>query len=267
MRPLTPPDLLARSTAIWVPTSAVLPPAAAAPLSGWSVPIFRGLAWPKASRHGAGTSMLAPRAPAVAAPTPSSRRRVTLPLYQKPSSFAQGSSFHCSAMSCPPLGRLVFLLRYGLERLLEDLNCPPDFFLPVNERDVELRGRLDDAAPDHLLGEGCVERAVGRERGAVVRNGPVGEVDLEDGRFPYNLGGEPRFAHRLGEPILEPRARREEALVGPGLAQLAERRQPRRRGDRVAVERAGLEDHLARAFQLLREVAHDVAAAHDGGQR
>src|SRR5213595_1201175 len=53
-RPLMPPDLLMRSTAICVPTSAVLPPAAAAPESGCSVPILYGLAWPKAARHGAG---------------------------------------------------------------------------------------------------------------------------------------------------------------------------------------------------------------------
>ncbi len=35
-----PPDLLIRSTAIWLPTSAVLPPAAAAPDRGWSEPIL-----------------------------------------------------------------------------------------------------------------------------------------------------------------------------------------------------------------------------------
>ena len=39
-RPLMPPDLLMRSTAICTPTSAVLPPAAAAPESGCSVPIL-----------------------------------------------------------------------------------------------------------------------------------------------------------------------------------------------------------------------------------
>src|SRR3989475_12873002 len=65
-RPLTPPDLLIRSTAIWVPTSAVFPPAAPVPESGWSTPTLNGLAWPKASRHGAGTSMVAPTAPAAA---------------------------------------------------------------------------------------------------------------------------------------------------------------------------------------------------------
>src|SRR6266566_5556322 len=83
-RPLMPPDLLMRSTAICVPTSAVLPPAAAAPESGCSVPTLYGLAWPKAACHGAGTSMLAPSAPA-AAPYPINRRRVTLPRYQNSS--------------------------------------------------------------------------------------------------------------------------------------------------------------------------------------
>jgi hypothetical protein len=39
-RPLMPPDLLMRSAAISMPTSAVRPPAAAAPERGWSDPIL-----------------------------------------------------------------------------------------------------------------------------------------------------------------------------------------------------------------------------------
>src|SRR5258708_38971162 len=78
-RPLMPPDLLMRSTAISTPTSAVLPPAAPAPESGCMVPSLYGLAWPKAARHGAGTNMVAPSSPP---PHPTRRRRVTLPLYQ-----------------------------------------------------------------------------------------------------------------------------------------------------------------------------------------
>src|SRR5262245_30532371 len=80
-----PPDLLMRSTAICTPTRADLPPAAAAPESGCSVPILYGLACPKAACHGAGTSMLAPSAPAAAEPYPINRRRVTLPRYQNAS--------------------------------------------------------------------------------------------------------------------------------------------------------------------------------------
>src|SRR6516165_7673263 len=83
-RPLTP-DLLMRSTAICTPTSAVLPPAAPAPESGCSVPILYGLAWPNAACHGAGTSMVAPSAPAAAEVYPISLRRVTLPRYQNAS--------------------------------------------------------------------------------------------------------------------------------------------------------------------------------------
>src|SRR5436190_23482332 len=94
-RPLIPPDLLMRSTAICVPTSAVLPPAAAAPASGCSVPILYGLAWPKAARHGAGTSMAAPSAPA---PYPISRRRVTLPRYQNSS--PQSGAVLLSVIAC-----------------------------------------------------------------------------------------------------------------------------------------------------------------------
>src|ERR1700693_917781 len=96
-RPLMPPALLMRSTAIWVPTRAVLPPAAAEPESGCSVPILYGLAWPKAACHGAGTSIVAPSAPALAALHPISRRRVTLPLYQNSS--LQSCVFSLSAIA------------------------------------------------------------------------------------------------------------------------------------------------------------------------
>src|SRR5262245_33249942 len=95
-RPLTPPEWLMRSTAICVPTSAVLPPAAPVPESGWSTPTLYGLAWPNASRHGAGTSIVAPRAPAVADVSARNLRRVVLPLHHM--SFAQGSSCHRSAI-------------------------------------------------------------------------------------------------------------------------------------------------------------------------
>src|SRR5499426_3712530 len=95
-RPLTPPDLLIRSVAICVPTSAVFPPAAPVPESGWSTPTLYGLAWPKASRQGAGTRMVAPIAPAAADESARNLRRVVLPLHHM--SFAQGSSCHRSVM-------------------------------------------------------------------------------------------------------------------------------------------------------------------------
>src|SRR5438552_18120219 len=97
-RPLRPPDLLMRSTAICTPTSAVLPPAAAVPESGWSVPTLNALACPKALRHHAGTATVAPSAPAAAAPKPRKRRLEVLPLYQKSSLWAHVSSFQLSAM-------------------------------------------------------------------------------------------------------------------------------------------------------------------------
>src|SRR6185295_7331739 len=98
-RPLTPPMPLMRSTAICTPTSAVLPPAAPAPDSWLIAPTLYGFAWPNAARHGAGTSISAPIAPP---PQPTTRRRLTLPLYQK--SCAQSSSFHFSLISHPPSG-------------------------------------------------------------------------------------------------------------------------------------------------------------------
>ena len=95
-RPLMPPLLLMRSTAICTPTSAVLPPDAAVPDRGWRVPILKGLACPKAARHGAGTSIVAPSAPAAPADSPRKRRRVVLPLHHM--SRAQASSCHRSAI-------------------------------------------------------------------------------------------------------------------------------------------------------------------------
>src|SRR5271169_7123671 len=102
-RPLTPPLLLMRSTAICRPTTAVLPPAAPAPESGCSEPILNGLSAPKAARHGAGTSIMAPIAPP---PQPTRLRRVSLPRYQK--SCAHGASLHFSAIEILPLDSVTF---------------------------------------------------------------------------------------------------------------------------------------------------------------
>src|SRR5437773_1520471 len=124
-RPLSPPDLLMRSTAIWVPTSAVLPPAAAVPESGWSTPTLYGLACPNAARHGAGTSIVAPTAPAAAVPSPRNVRRVVLPLHHM--SFAQGSSCHRSVIgsSLDARGCVVSRTKIALYRLhrLPDLTA------------------------------------------------------------------------------------------------------------------------------------------------
>src|SRR5678816_4031694 len=95
-RPLAPPLLLTRSMPMSEPTSAVLPPAAAVPVSGCITPTLIGFAWPNAARHGAGTSRLAPTAPAAVADSPKNLRRVVLPLHHR--SFAQASPCHCSAI-------------------------------------------------------------------------------------------------------------------------------------------------------------------------
>src|SRR6185369_16964152 len=118
-----PPDLLMRSTAIWTPTRAVLPPAAAVPDRGCRLPSLNGFACPNAARHGAGTSIVAPSAPAAVAPRPRSRRRVTLPLYQN--SFAHAAFVQFSAIGSPPC-RLGCRFRGHLERRGEDLDCAVD---------------------------------------------------------------------------------------------------------------------------------------------
>src|ERR1700691_1274028 len=113
-RPLTPPEALMRSAAICRPTTAVLPPAAPAPDSGCSEPILNGWAAPKAARHGAGTSMAAPIAPA---PQPTMLRRVTLPRYQI--SLAHASSFHFSTI-------VLFLQLEFVQREARPGFCPQD---------------------------------------------------------------------------------------------------------------------------------------------
>src|SRR5262245_45541305 len=239
-RPLMPPDLLMRSTAICTPTSAVLPPAAATPDSGWSVPILYGFAWPNASRHGAGTSIEAPRAPAAVAPTPSSRRRVTLPLYQNDCTHA--SSFQFSAMARPPR-RLGGRFRGRTERRGEDLDRAVDVVLAMGEGHVELLRRLHHAALEHRPCERGVPVAVGCEGGAVVGDGPVREIDLEHGRLARDLGGKARPAGGHRQRILEPGARGEEPRVRPRLPELGEGGEPGGGGgDGVAVERARLGD-------------------------
>src|SRR5260370_11518070 len=72
-----PPPRLMRSTAICSPITAVLPPRAATPVSGCSVPIRNGfLAWPSATRHGPAATPAPPSATALVAST---RRRVIRP--------------------------------------------------------------------------------------------------------------------------------------------------------------------------------------------
>src|SRR6202158_5170629 len=153
-RPLMPPALMMWSTAIWVPTSAVLPPAAATPDRGCMVPILYGLAWPKASRQHAGTATVAPRAPAAATPNPRNRRRVVLPLYQKSSAWAHFSCFQLSAMVSALLMGLRSLLADGLEGRGECLDGPLDIFFSVSEGDVDLLRRLDYTPLEQLAGEG-----------------------------------------------------------------------------------------------------------------
>src|SRR5713101_785203 len=203
-RPPRPPDLLMRSTAICTPTSAVLPPAAAVPESGWSVPTLKALACPNASRHHAGTVTVAPSAPAAAAPKPRKRRRVVLPLYQKSSAWAHFSSVHFSAMAKALLGPLRSLLGDGLEGRGEHLDGPLDVFFSVSEGDIDLLSRLDDTALEQLAGEGGVQGPVGGERGPVVGDGTVGEVDLEDRCLPGDLRLETRAFRRLAERRLHP---------------------------------------------------------------
>src|SRR5262245_17390669 len=128
--------------------------------------------------------MVAPSAPAAVTPTPSTRRRVTLPLYQN-------SSISCvrsSDIVFPPVDWLGSPRRDRLKRRLEGGEGPLDLRIAVRERDVEFLRCLDHTTPDQGLGERGVPSSVGSECGPVVRDRPLREVDLEHRRLARDLG-------------------------------------------------------------------------------
>src|SRR6266403_3090792 len=126
-----------QSTAIGVPTSAVLPPAAPVPESGWSTPTLNGLAWPNASRQGAGTSIVAPRAPAVADDNAMNLRRVVLPLHHM--FFAQASSCHRSRIECSSLAvRAPHAVACGAGTGIAGLRVDPTYTNPLSRARVHL---------------------------------------------------------------------------------------------------------------------------------
>src|SRR2546422_2470626 len=167
----------------------------------------------------------------------------------------------------PSLWALASVLGHRGEGRGERLAGLLDLFFTMREGYVDLLSGLDDAALQEGPGEGGVERHVRRQRRAIVGDGLVGEVDLEDGRFAGDLGREARRAGGLVEGRLDPVARPEETLVRPGLSQLRERGQSGRTGDGIAVERPRLLDLFARARLVRRQMAHDLLAPDHGGQR
>src|SRR5215468_829411 len=265
-RPLIPPVLLMWSTAIWVPTSAVLPPAAAVPDRGCMVPILYALAWPNALRHHAGTATVAPRAPAAAAPKPRKRRRLVFPLYQNDSAWVHCSSCQRSAMGSTLLAGIGVVAGHGLEGRVEGLDGPLDVFFSVGERHVELLGGLDDATLEKRASEDGVARAVRGQGRPVVGDGAIGEVDLEHGRLSRHLGGDAGRARRFLERRLHPAARLEESRVGARLAQLGEGGEAGRRPHRIAVEGARLLDEVTRLLHGRSEMSHDFLASHHRGE-
>src|SRR6266480_2955863 len=201
-RPLSPPDLLMRSTAIWVPTSAVLPPAAAVPESGWSAPTLKGFACPNAARHGAGTSIVAPTAPAATAPSPRNVRRVVLPLHHM--SFAQGSSCQRSVIgsSLDARGCVVSRTRIALYRL-PDLTAQE---LPGLES-ARVPSAVDqEVLTRHETGLGAAdERAeVAELRGIAEAPGGVRPVAVADDLLDGPATG---LAREPGDEAREPGAR------------------------------------------------------------
>src|SRR5215813_5276950 len=265
-RPLIPPVLLMWSTAIWVPTSAVLPPAAAVPDRGCMVPILYALAWPNALRHHAGTATVAPRAPAAAAPKPRKRRRLVFPLYQSDSLLAHCSSCQRSAMDSALLAGIGVVVVHGLEGRVEGLDGLLDVFFSVGERHVELLGSLDNATLKERASEDGVARPVSGQGRTVVGDRAIGEVDLEHRRLSRHLGGDAGRPRRALERRLHAAACHKEASVGARLAQLGQGGQPGGRGYRIAVERARLLHEGARLLHGRREMAHDLLAADHRGE-
>src|SRR5882672_12092351 len=150
----------------------------------------------------------------------------------------------------PSLWASASMLGYRGECRGEHLDGLLDLFFTMRERHVDLLRGLDDAALEERPREGGVERHVRRQRRAIVGDGLVGEVDLEDGCLPGNLRGKARRAGGLLEGRLDPVARPEQALVGPRLSQLCEGGEPGGAGDGVAVERPRLLNLSARALVL-----------------
>src|SRR5215831_5956006 len=266
-RPLMPPVLLMWSTAIWVPTSAVLPPAAAVPDRGCMVPILYALAWPNALRHHAGTATVAPRAPAAAAPKPRKRRRLVFPLYQNDSAWVHCSSCQRSAMGSTLLAGIGVVAGHGLEGRVEGLDGPLDVFFSVGERHVELLGGLDNATLKERASEEGVARAIRGQGRTVVGDGAIGEVDLEYRRLSCHLGGDAGRPRRFLECRLHAVARLEEPSVGARLAQLGEGGEPGGRPHRIAVEGARLLNEVASLLEGGSEMPHDLLASHHRGER
>src|SRR5262249_36465740 len=118
------------------------------PESGWSTPTLYGLAWPNASRHGAGTSIVAPRAPAVADVSARNLRRGVLPLHHM--SFAQGSSCHRSA-----IGFLLAVPRHAntcaTATVMSGKRIAPTYTNPPPRARVHLPSPHPKPHPVHLL--------------------------------------------------------------------------------------------------------------------
>src|SRR6266850_1160006 len=126
----------------------------------------------------------------------------------------------------PSLWASASMLGYRGECRGEHLDGLLDLFFTMRERHVDLLRGLDDAALEERPREGGVERRVRRQRRAIVGDGLIGEVDLEDGRLAGDLGVKACRARGLLEGRLDPVSRPEEALVGPRLPQLLEGGEP-----------------------------------------
>src|SRR5207245_11395113 len=112
----------------------------------------------------------------------------------------------------------------------EHLDGLLDLVFTVREGHVDLLRGLDDAALEERPREGGVKRHVRGQRRAIVGDGLVGEVDLEDGRLPGDLGGKARRACGLLEGRLDPVACPEAAVVWTRISELRDGGRPGRAG-------------------------------------
>src|SRR6266568_1975679 len=168
-RPRMPPPRLMRSTAICMPITAVLPPNAATPVSGCSVPIRKGfLAWPSAMRHG---PVATPAPPSAAALVASTRRRVITPPFAfrvLMLSISPPSPFGHPPISSPPG------LTRGSQGLLGMAGSSPAMTSKGLQQKLQDSGRPRHVAISQIAAARAVRDVIGLERGEAIMADDLG---------------------------------------------------------------------------------------------
>ena len=120
----------------------------------------------------------------------------------------------------------------------------------------------EHAVAAQLRAYAVLERAIGREGGAVVGDGLGGEEPLDDVGFASHPDGEVELPEQVLQAIAEPVAVGAQVIVDAGLAEALDGGYAGGRGHGVPVEAAEGEDALVVGRRGV-EVAHELAASRD----